>query len=130
MTNILANTFGYPALIWELFNQAPNSGFFEEDTPGLAHAQVGTPANESVLELSVIWREHRVVEARFRAYGCPATIAVGAWLTDWCKGRGAADLLEISAADISCTLEITEDRAHCALMGEDVVRAVLAHLKK
>lgn len=128
MNGISTGAHGYPAPVWQLFNQTPCAGTFESGTLGLIQAKVGTPANEAVLELSVIWKEHHVAAARFRAYGCPATIAVGAWLALWCRGRGVAELSQLCATDISCALEMTEDRTHCALMGEDVVRAILASI--
>lgn len=129
MKGILANAFRYPAPIWELFSQTPCAGIFKPGTRDLVQVRVGTPANGAVLELSIIWRKHHVMAARFRAHGCPVTVAVGAWLALRCRGRSAAELSQLSAAEISRALEISEDRAHCAVMGEDVVHAVLGCLR-
>ncbi len=67
--------------------------------------------------------EHGTVnDARFQAYGCPYTIAVGAWLADWCIGRTTAELATAPFAQLRAALEIPEDRAHCWLMAQDVLR--------
>lgn len=120
-----ANPFGYGRGIWSLFNQAPRAGRFPPRTPGVVSGQAGTPAARSVLRIDLQLRDARVVDARFRAYGCPTSIAVGAWIADTAIGRTPAELRAITAASLRDVLEIPDDRAHCALMGEDALRAAL-----
>lgn len=92
--------------------------------------RAGTPAARSVLSLALRFDGGgRVADARFRAYGCPSSIAVGAWIAQWSLGRDAAELAMLSAAQLRAELEIPEDRAHCALMGEDALRDLLAQYK-
>jgi NifU-like protein involved in Fe-S cluster formation len=69
-----------------------------------------------------------VTEAAFRAYGCPTAIAVGEWLAANLTGKSPADWPLLTSAKIRQTLEIPDDRAHCSLMGEDVVRALLKQI--
>ena len=125
-----SNPFGYAPEIWRLFRSAPNAGSFPGDLPGVVTAEAGTPAARSVLKLSLRFEGDCVVDARFRAYGCPASIAVGAYIAGWSKGRNPAELGTLKAADLREALEIPEDRAHCALLGEDALRAVLSRYKE
>lgn len=120
------NPFGYSAPIWQRFRRPAQAGGYPHGTPGVISARAGTPAAKAVLELSLCVGEDRVHDARFRAYGCPTTIAVGAWLAEAAVGRTKADLMRIDAPQIRAALEIPEARAHCALLGEDTLRAVLA----
>lgn len=120
-----ANPHGYAAPIWRLFRGAPRSGRFAPETPGVVAAEAGTRAARSVLRLELLLKQGRVADARFQAYGCPSSIAVGAWIADWAVGKTAAELRVLTAADLRGALEIPDDRAHCALMGEDCLRAVL-----
>ena len=124
------NPYGYGAGIWRLFRETPNAGRFPEGAPGVISAEVGTPAARSVLRLAVRFDGDRVAEARFAAYGCPTTIAVGAHVAGWAAGKSAADLHALDAAALRTALEIPEDRAHCALLGEDALRAVFARHKE
>ncbi|MDB5968170.1 MAG: aminotransferase class V-fold PLP-dependent enzyme [Hydrocarboniphaga sp.] len=124
-----ANAYGYPPRIWQLFQQAPRAGRFEPGTPGVVAGKAGTPAARSVLSLEMRFEQGRVIDARFRAYGCPSSIAVGAWIAQWSQGREPAELAALSAAHLRAELEIPEDRAHCALMGEDALRDLLANIK-
>lgn len=121
-----SNPYGYPPAIWRLFNETPRAGAFPADAAGVIVAEAGTPAARARLRLSLRLDGERVAEARFQAYGCPTTIAVGAWLAGWAEGRTLAELAGIRAGELRAALEIPEDRAHCALLGEDVLRAALA----
>ena len=50
------------------------------------------------------------------------TIAVGQWLAEQLETM--TPFVPPTAAQIRDALEISEDKAHCALMGEDVIRAL------
>lgn len=125
MSRVGANPLGYPAPIWARFREAPRAGRFDPATPGLAVGQAGTRASDSVLRLELVVEAGRIADARFQAYGCPASIAVGAWLAEAAIGQTPSELQGLRARDLVDALEIPEDRLHCALMGEDALRAAL-----
>jgi NifU-like protein involved in Fe-S cluster formation len=119
------NPFGYSAAIWRLFRETPHAGEFAPGTPGLVSGEAGSPAARSVLRLQLCFDDGVVAAARFRACGCPTTIAVGAWIAGWSVGRNVRQLSGLQAAELRQALEIAYDRSHCALMGEDALRAAL-----
>jgi NifU-like protein involved in Fe-S cluster formation len=121
------NPFGYPDPVWQLFRETPRAGAW--DTPALT-ATATTPANRSQLRLQVKMAGSRIDDARFQAYGCPTSVAVGAWLAGQVVGREVRELSGIDAKMIQEALEIPEDRAHCALLGEDLVRALVKETAK
>lgn len=116
------NPFGYPDPVWRLFTQAPRAG--ELAGPDTRTGTAESRANRSRLQLQARLAGGRVEDARFRAYGCPTAIAVGAWLAERAIGRSLAELAAIGAAEIRQALEIPEDRLHCALLGEDAVKSL------
>lgn len=119
------NAFDYPQPIWQRFRTAPRAGRFGPGEPGVVSGRAGTPAANSVLELQLKFAGGKVGDARFRAYGCPASIAVGAWLAEWSIGRSRGELAVLSAAMLREALEIPDEKAHCALLGEDALKALL-----
>ena len=122
------NPFGYSEAVWRLFNETPKSGTLQG--PGVLSAEASTPANRNRVRLQAKMSGSRIDEARFQAYGCPTTIAVGAWLAGWAVGRGIEELARIDAKSIREALEIPEDRTHCALMGEDVLKSLLGQIAR
>lgn len=119
-----ANPFGYPDRVWRLFRQAPRAGTFDEREAMAATA--ATAGNRNVLRLQVKMSGARIEDARFQAYGCPTTIAVGAWLAERAVGRSLDDLASVTAALVRDELEIPEERIHCALLAEDAVQSLLS----
>jgi len=118
------NPFGYPEPVWRLFNQTPRAG--ELAGPGVVSVEAATPASRARVRLQVKMDGSRIGDARFQAYGCPTTIAVGAHVAERVVGREAAELARIDAKSIREALEIPEDRTHCALLGEDLVKSLLS----
>lgn len=122
------NPFGYPEPVWRLFTQTPGAGTLAG--PGVLTGEAATPASKSRLRLQVKMGPARIDDARFLAYGCPTTIAVGAWLAGRVVGRRVAELAGIDAESIREALEIPEDRTHCALLGEDVLKSLMKQLAR
>lgn len=116
----LANVHAYPAPIWRRFAEPAHGGLLRG--ADVLVAEAGSPAARALLRLSVRLQQGRVQAARFQAYGCPVAIAVGEWMAE--RLERSQPFVLPDAAAIRAALEITEDKAHCALMGEDVVRAL------
>jgi NifU-like protein involved in Fe-S cluster formation len=119
------NVFGYPDAVWQHFVVPQRAGVLTG--AGVVCVQARSPAAASVLELSL--RPGPPVQARFRALGCPVTIAVGAWLAQRLEDEGLAAVARLDARSIRDALEIPEDRAHCALVGEDAILALRSALQ-
>ncbi len=121
------NPLEYPAEVWRLFRGTPRAGRLESGS-GVLSAEAGTAASRFRLRLDCRIERGRVADSRFLAHGCPYTIAVGAWLAGWCLGRQQTELAAPPIAELWAVLEIPEDRAHCGLMAQDVLRAIAAQL--
>ncbi len=121
------NPLGYPPQVWRLFTTTPGAGSLVPEK-GVVAAEVGSQASRFRLRLEAQVSSGMIGATRFRALGCPYTIAVGAWLAGWCAGRPVADLGVPPIADLRASLEIPEDRAHCWLMAQDVLRELHRHL--
>lgn len=122
---MIDNVFGYPPPVWARFVAPEHAGVLDGDD--VLRVRTGTPAARSQLELSLRLAPARA--ARFRAYGCPVTIAVGEWLAATLEREGVDELDHLDALAIRHALEIPEDRAHCAFMGEDLIRALRRSLQ-
>ena len=119
------NVFAYPDPVWQRFAAPQRGGVL--DGGGVVRVQARSPATALVLELSLC--PGPPVRARFRTLGCPVTIAVGAWLAQRLEEEGLAAVARIDARGIRAALEIPEDRAHCALVGEDAILALRSALQ-
>ena len=116
------NPFGYSDPVWRLFTLAPRSGALSG--PQVRTGTATTQVNNSRLQLTARVEGERIADVRFRAFGCPTAIAVGAWLAERAIGRSLDELAGIGAGEISQALEIPEARLHCALLGEDALKSL------
>lgn len=117
------NVYGYAMPVWQRFREPRHAGRLA-DGPAIFTAEAGSAAARASLRLQVEIDGQRVRQARFQAYGCPSAIAVGEWLAEQLECQAPSEWAAINAATIRAVLEISEDKAHCALMGEDVLRAL------
>lgn len=123
MTPPEQNVYAYAAPVWQRFREPRHAGRLA-DGPSIFTAVAGSAAVRASLRLQVELDGERVRQARFQAYGCPSAIAVGEWLAEQLESQMPSEWAAIDAATIREVLEISEDKAHCALMGEDVLRAL------
>ncbi len=84
-----------------------------------------------VLRLAVALEagDRRVAAARFKAYGCAATIAAGSMLTERVVGRTVDELTSLSADDLITALGgLPAGRVHAAVLAAEALRRALARL--
>ena len=116
------NAYDYPAPVWQRFTDPAHRRPLGID--GVEHrAEARGAGGLGRLVLRAWLRDGGIVDSAFEARGCPVTIAVGDWLAQWLRGRPAADL-GLELARLRGELEIPADKAHCALLGEDVLNAL------
>jgi cysteine desulfurase len=114
------NAHGYSSPVWTAFAAPMHAALLPKS---ILTGAAGSPGGALHLCLQADLAQGRIERATFQAYGCPVTIAVGEWLATWVEGR-RADELSLTAAEIQVALEISSDKAHCALLGEDVILAL------
>jgi nitrogen fixation protein NifU and related proteins len=86
--------------------------------------RVDDPERETTVTLYVKRAQGRVVEARFRTFGCSACVAASSMATELLVGRGTAQLL--SADEIDAALGgLPSDKRYCVeLVAEAAHRAL------
>lgn len=116
----------YSPEVWRRFRAPTHAGCLEG--PGAAQGLARTPASNAVLSLSVTVEQGRINAARFKALGCPSTIAAGEWLCEWLEGRAASEVTGFSSAMLEQALALSPVRRYCAIMAEDALAAAMKHL--
>jgi NifU-like protein involved in Fe-S cluster formation len=94
------------------------------DIPGTpAMAQVGDPAHGDVLRLTLRIEGERIVEARFRSFGCTAAIAAGSIATVMVAGQRVDEAERLTNGDVARALGgLPEAKMHCSVLAEQAIR--------
>jgi NifU-like protein involved in Fe-S cluster formation len=93
--------------------------------PGMvaARGRAGDREQGAEVELAFAVREGRVVEARFRAFGCPHFLAGASWLTERLLGARREDLSAWDWRETAAALAVPAAKYGRLLTLQDAVRA-------
>lgn len=113
----------YSATVLDHYQNPRNVGEIEGSP---AVAQVGDPAHGDVLRLGLRIEDDRVVDARFKSFGCTAAIAAGSMVTVLVKGRSIAEVEQVTNQDVARALGgLPESKLHCSVLAGEAIRQAL-----
>ena len=118
----------YSAKVMDHFMNPRNVGEIE-DASGVG--EVGNPACGDMMRLYLKIEDGRVVDAKFRTFGCGAAIASSSMLTEMIKGKTVAEAREITNRHVADALDgLPPVKIHCSVMAEEAVKSALDDYEK
>ncbi|NJD62362.1 MAG: Fe-S cluster assembly scaffold protein NifU [Deltaproteobacteria bacterium] len=113
----------YTAKVMDHFMNPRNVGEIE-NADGVG--EVGNPACGDMMRLYLKVEEGKIVEAKFRTFGCGAAIASSSMLTEMIKGKTLEEARAITNQQVSEALDgLPPVKIHCSVMAEQAVKAAL-----
>lgn len=120
----------YNEKILDHYEHPRNVGTLDRAAPNVGTGIVGAPECGDVMKLQIMVDDQdRIVDAKFKTFGCGSAIASSSLATEWVKGRSLDEALEISNEDIVRELALPPVKIHCSVLAEDAIRAAIADLK-
>ena len=117
----------FSAQVRDHFEHPRNAGTLEAAD---AMAKLSNPACGDVLQLIARLTEGRIVEIRFQANGCVATIACGSALTGLVEGKTIAEARMVSREKLLRALEALPPASmHATHLAVDTLKALLDQLQ-
>jgi nitrogen fixation NifU-like protein len=93
--------------------------------------KVGNPVCGDVMELHIMIEDGKIVDAKFRTFGCGAAIATSSMVTEMVKGRTIEEALEISNKEVADALGgLPPAKMHCSVLAEEALEAAIEDYKK
>ena len=117
----------YDPLVLQHFH-TPRYGGSLPAAEGVYHCRVGTLATDIIALYIQINSQHIIQAARFKAQGCPVTIACASLLTEWLLDKSITKARTITSQNFITALNLTKEKMHCALLAEDALHALLMQL--
>lgn len=91
---------------------------------------VGAPACGDVMKLQIkVGDDGKIVESKFKTFGCGSAIASSSVATEWVKGKSVDEILAIKNSDIAAHLKLPPVKLHCSMLAEDAVKAAVSDWK-
>jgi nitrogen fixation NifU-like protein len=107
----------YNRMVMDHFTNPRNIGEMTEDEAD-GFALLGDPACGDQLRLWIKVQDNRIVDIKFKCFGCPGAIATSSMLTVLAKGKTIEQAKKLTDNDVIIALGgIPEVKEHCSLMG-------------
>ena len=113
------------------FNNPRNVGSMDKNSPDVGTGIVGAPECGDVMKLQIqVDGEGKIVDAKFKTFGCGSAIAASSLATEWLKGRNIEEAVQLRNTDIASELSLPPVKIHCSVLAEDAVKAAIEDWKK
>ena len=87
---------------------------------------VGNPVCGDVMKIYLKIEDNRIVDARFKTFGCGAAIATSSMITDLVKGRTIEEAMAVTNKAVAEALDgLPPIKMHCSVLAEEGVRAAI-----
>ena len=121
----------YSEKVVDHYQNPRNVGSMDAALKNVGTGIVGAPECGDVMKLQIQCDENdRIVDAKFKTFGCGSAIASSSLATEWLKGRTIDEAEQIKNTDIVKELALPPVKIHCSVLAEDAVRAAIADVKK
>lgn len=104
-----------------------NVGRYDPNDPTVATGMTGAPACGDVmkLQLKIDPGNDRIVDVKFKTYGCGSAIASSTMFVDMLKGITIEEAKQIKNKDIAEALNLPPIKIHCSVLAEDSIRRAI-----
>jgi nitrogen fixation NifU-like protein len=120
----------YSDKVIDHYNKPRNVGSFQKTDEGVGTGIVGAPECGDVMKLQIKVEGDRIVDARFKTFGCGSAIASSSLATEWVKGKTLDEALTIKNTQIVEELSLPPVKIHCSVLAEDAIKSAIADYKK
>ncbi|MCK5257444.1 MAG: iron-sulfur cluster assembly scaffold protein [Deltaproteobacteria bacterium] len=119
----------YNDLVIDHFTNPRNVG--EMENPD-GEAVVGDPSCGDQMKVDIKIDANKIVDIKFKSYGCPGAIATSSMMTQLAKGKTLDEAQLLTDDDVVIALGgVPERKRHCSLMGvTGLLEAIKDYLKK
>ena len=120
----------YSDKVVDHFNYPRNMGSFPKGDADVGTGMVGAPECGDVMKVQIKVQHDRIVDAKFKTFGCGSAIASSSLATEWLKGKTIEEAAKIKNTDIVQELNLPPVKIHCSVLAEDAIKAALADYQK
>ena len=116
----------YSEKVVEHYERPHNVGSLDSGSTRVGTGLVGAPECGDVMKLQIKVENNKIVDAKFKTFGCGSAIASSSLATKWVKGRTIEEAKTIRNTDIVKELSLPPVKIHCSVLAEDAIKAAIA----
>ena len=119
----------YSEKVIDHYKDPRNVGSFVKEENDVGKGLVGAPECGDVMKLQIKVENDKIVDAKFKTFGCGSAIASSSLATEWIKGKSVDEAMAIQNTDIVEELSLPPVKIHCSVLAEDAIKAAISDYK-
>jgi len=119
----------YSTKVLEHYERPRNIGSMDGADDSVGTGLVGAPECGDVMKLQIKVENDKIVDAKFKTFGCGSAIASSSLASEWVKGRTLDEAQSIKNTDIVEELSLPPVKIHCSVLAEDAIKAAINDYK-
>ena len=121
----------YSEKVIDHYENPRNVGKMDAEDPNVGTGVVGAPECGDVMKLQIrVDDAGKIVDAKFKTYGCGSAIASSSLATEWLKGTTIDQAEQIKNTQIVEELSLPPVKIHCSVLAEDAIKAAVADYRQ
>ena len=121
----------YSEKVLEHYEKPRNIGSLDSGDSSVGTALVGAPECGDVMKLQIkVDKNEKIIDAKFKTFGCGSAIASSSLATEWVKGRSISEANTIRNVDIVEELSLPPVKIHCSVLAEDAIKGAINDYRK
>ena len=119
----------YSEKVLDHYEKPRNIGSMDNRSKSVGTGLVGAPECGDVMKLQILVENDKIVDAKFKTFGCGSAIASSSLATEWVKGKTLDEAHTIKNTDIVEELSLPPVKIHCSVLAEDAIKAAINDYK-
>ena len=120
----------YSEKVLEHYEKPRNIGSLDTGRDDVGTGLVGAPECGDVMKLQIqVDDDNKIIDAKFKTFGCGSAIASSSLATEWVKGRTIDEASTIQNTEIVKELSLPPVKIHCSVLAEDAIKAAIKDYK-
>ena len=119
----------YSEKVIDQYNDPKNVGSFVKEEDSVGTGLVGAPECGDVMKLQIKVENDKIVDAKFKTFGCGSAIASSSLATEGVKGKSVDEAMAIQNTEIVEELSLPPVKIHCSVLAEDAIKAAISDYK-
>ena len=119
----------YSEKVLEHYERPRNIGSLDDGNSSIGTGLVGAPECGDVMKLQIEVKDNKIIDAKFKTFGCGSAIASSSLVTEWVKGKTLEEAQTIKNTEIVEELSLPPVKIHCSVLAEDAIKAAINDYK-
>lgn len=120
----------YSDKVIDHYSNPKNVGTLDKSKSNVGTGLVGAPECGDVMRLQIEIEENKIIDAKFKTFGCGSAIASSSLATEWLKGKSLDEAISIDNMAIVEELNLPPVKIHCSVLAEDAIKAAINDYRK